>query len=119
MKALSSYYFLMEESNGQTSASSKEVEMKLRRVEEISPNAYLKRLKNKYLKSVDENLVVREEEQICLGWKELTYTTKIVEKKCCKVVSNEKKYILNDVSGIAKPGRLVVCKLIGVSLLLY
>lgn len=99
----------MEELNVQDSTSSKEVEMKLRRTDEISPNTYLKKLKKKYLKSVDDSLVVREEEQVCLGWKELTYTTKIVEKKCCKVVSKEKKYILNDVSGIAKPGRLVVC----------
>lgn len=108
----------MDRSYSQDSASSNDVEMKLRRTDEDLTKIYLKKLKKKYLKSVDDSLIVREEEQICLGWKELSYTTTIVKKKCCKVVSSEKKHILNDVSGIAKPGRLVVRILIVVDLLL-
>lgn len=75
--------------------------------DEINP--YIEKLREKFLKVVDKNLLIDDDEKVCFGWQGITYTHKKVNKKCCKVVDTETKYILKDVSGIAKPGRLVVC----------
>lgn len=70
-------------------------------------NPYIDRLREKFVKIMDERLVIGEDEKVSFGWEGITYTHKKIKKSCCKVVSKEKKYILKDVSGIAEPGRLV------------
>lgn len=74
-------------------------------------NPHIEQLREKFLKVVDKNLLIGDDEKVCFGWQGITYKHKTVKKKCCKVVDQETKYILKDVSGIAEPGRLVVCSL--------
>lgn len=72
----------------------------------------MKALKKRYLKIADESMIVKKEEQVSLGWDDVSYSITKVTKKCCSEISKEKRYILNNVSGVAKAGRLVVCEIV-------
>jgi hypothetical protein len=67
-------------------------------------------MKEEFLRTVDETLFVPENERVTLEWRNITYTEKVRESKKFFVRGKRvTKHILKDVSGIAKPGNLVVC----------
>lgn len=70
---------------------------------------FLDRMKKKFIDASDHTLMIPKKERLTIAWTNITYYKSISKKKGCKQVSNGKKYILNKVSGIARPGRLVVC----------
>lgn len=71
---------------------------------------FIDRMRKKFTSVFDHRLMIPKEERITLAWKNIVYCKSISKKKGCKQVSKDKKYILNKVSGIARPGRLVVCR---------
>jgi ABC-type multidrug transport system ATPase subunit/ABC-type multidrug transport system permease subunit len=74
--------------------------------------AYIEKLRSDFLANNSENksLFVSPEEQIELRWENMNYSVKQKEKvkgKKCQRKKTVKKTILNQVSGVAEPGKLV------------
>jgi hypothetical protein len=66
-------------------------------------------MKEEFLKTVDPEAIIPEDERLTLEWRHISYVEKVRESK--KFFTRGKlitKRILTDVSGIAKPGNLVV-----------
>lgn len=72
-------------------------------------DSFIKRMRKKFTSAFDPRLMIPEEERITLAWKNITYYKSISKKRGCKEAFKDNKCILNGVSGIAKPGRLIVC----------
>lgn len=70
--------------------------------------SFIDKMREKFLTVVDLHLIIPKKERLTLAWKNIVYFKSIENKKGCKTISKDKKYILDNVSGIAKPGRLVV-----------